>query len=783
MSQGPEHPESAVVGWVVKRAIHALALSLALGAMPLARAQSDAGLDAPTARDPFRELVDSDPFAGDDPVGADAEVGATTDPIAAESTADLRAAPLPSEDELVGERLPVVRGEIVEAVAGVREVGHEVTIELVAGLALVRTEVRLESRARYAAEIGYRLAVPEDAVPHALEVCDGAGRCRGGRLEASAERVSAYDAAVLATGPLADGALPVAVVERTNDARGAALRWRAAPIPAATRSSEDGSTVVGVLVVRIAYSVPVPVHGGVARLVVPARGVDSRAANTTLSLRATDLVAPRVDGVEIEADERLERAPGTVISIDARTPRTGVRRAELWTVPCGRDRCAWARGIAERPSVAVEDVVLAIDASPSTSAGARGLVPEAALAVLAQLPPRARVRVVAFAARAEVLVAEPVPASSVDDALLRRAAQADLGAATRFEALWRAIAPWATRGLRVVWIGDGGLTSGEESACAVDEARRRGIVLRVISVADRPPVPALRALAEALEAPIVGAHREAIAAARARSREALVERTTFAVASDPLDELVWSVPGAAPRRALLLPGGAVGLAVRGNARSTLTLGGARAETRAAEGELARAIEARSMEVGAGEQLRLVAAEASPTDLRCGEPSRVLHPSATLARVTPLPNRFARVERRTCRAPTPSSASGAERRSGLSAGALLRTLRRRIMPRARDCFRSDRRGRASYSTEVALVLTLADQEIVDVRAEGAIEPALRACMVAAADALEVPAFDGVIVARWPLYSRPELPPPTLELHPDLASAIDRIGPSAETGPSP
>lgn len=82
-----------------------------------------------------------------------------------------------------------------------------------------------------------------------------------------------------------------------------------------------------------------------------------------------------------------------------------------------------------------------------------------------------------------------------------------------------------------------------------------------------------------------------------------------------------------------------------------------------------------------------------------------------------------------------------------------------------------------------MLTLADQEIVDVRAEGAIEPALRACMVAAADALEVPAFDGVIVARWPLYSRPELPPPTLELHPDLASAIDRIGPSAETGPSP
>jgi hypothetical protein len=48
------------------------------------------------------------------------------------------------------------------------------------------------------------------------------------------------------------------------------------------------------------------------------------------------------------------------------------------------------------------------------------------------------------------------------------------------------------------------------------------------------------------------------------------------------------------------------------------------------------------------------------------------------------------------------------------------------------------------------------------------------MVRAADTLEVAPFEGVIVVRWPLYSRPEMPPPTLALHPNLATAIDRIG---------
>jgi hypothetical protein len=753
----------------VKRAVQASLLCFVLTTIPLARAQSDAGLDAPDARDPFRQLVDSDPFAGDDPVGAPGSPEGI-DPIAAEGTADLRSAPLPSEDELVGERLPIVRGEVLEAVAGLREVEHRVAIELSGGLALVRTELRFESSARYAAELSYRLAVPRDAVPFALEVCSASGSCRAGRLETGEGRLSAYDAAILGTGPLVPELAPIAVVERVEDARGQALRLRAAPVPPAGRSAESGSSVPGALVVRVSYSVPLAVHGGVARLALPARGSDVRAAPARVGVRAIDLVVPRLDGIEVEGDARVERSAAVATTLDARVPRTWSTRGEVFTAPCGRERCVWARAMAERPSLDVRDVVLAIDASPSTAAGARGLLPEAALAILGQLPASARVRVVAFAARAEVLVPEPVAPTAIDDALLQRATETELGSATRFEALWAALEPWSrSRGLRVIWLGDGGLTSSDEGRRAVEAARSRGISLHVVSVADRSPVAALAELARALDAPLVEAHPEALLASRSGSREPLADHLASVLVGAAAREVVVSGLAGGPARGSLAPGGSVGIAGRTSGRASMTLGGARAEATAATGDLALAIAARGSAA-----TRFVAAEASAEASRCAEGAQALHPSAALARVTALPNRFARVERRSCAAPAPTAEAVAGRRSGLSAAALLRTLRRRMIPRARDCFRSDRRGRAGYSTHVSLTLTLADREIVDVRAEGAIEPTLRACLVDAADAIDVPAFDGVVVARWPLYSRPDLPPPTLELHPDLASAVDAIG---------
>lgn len=774
-----EPARDAVVGWLVKRVIETLVLAMGLAAVPLAHGQSrvaaDAGIDAPAqpAVDPFRQLVDSDPFAGDDPVG---EAGQEThvDPLAAEGTGDLRTAALPTEDTLVSERLPITRGEVLSAVAGVREIEHVTRIELVAGLALVRTEMRFESSARYAAEISYRIAAPPGAVPFAIEVCRADGTCRAGVLEDSAARLSAYDAALVATGPIAQDSRPIAVFERIADA----LVVRAAPVPAAGVGG-DGAATRGELVVRVGYAVQVPVSGGVARLTLPARGSDVRASVERLSLSAVDLVVPELDGVEVSPNDTTERQPPQGAEIVAHVPRTWSPRVEAWSAPCAREQCVWARASSVRPEVPRADVILAIDASPSTTSGARGLIPEAAMSLLSSLPSGSRARVVAFAARAEVVLDAWTDVTDVEETTLRRATDLELGSATRFDALWELLGPSAQRGTTIVWIGDGGITSSDEGTRALEEAARRGVSLRIVSVADRASAPGLVEVARRFDVPIVGTYADAMLAARNR-REALDARMASVLARDPMTNVALRGLGE-PRTLALVAGGAEVVSTHVRTRPTITVSGAGlaggVAVQAASGDLALAVAALGRNA-----TRVVAAEAGREASVCTADQTVLHGSTSAPRVTALPNRFAVVERRTCRAPASATTQTSTRRSQLSRVALLRTLRQRIIPRARDCFRSDRRGRAEYSTQVQLILTLADQEIVDVRAEGAIEPALRTCMVRAADGLEVPPFEGVILARWPLYSRPELGPPTLELHPDLATAIDAIGHEATPAPT-
>ncbi|MBN8615539.1 MAG: hypothetical protein J0L92_33395, partial [Deltaproteobacteria bacterium] len=517
-------------------------------------------------------------------------------------------------------------------------------------------------------------------------------------------------------------------------------------------------------------------HGGVARVTLPARGSDVRAATEMLSLSAVDLVVPEMDGVEVAPADTIERRPAQEAVIVARVPRTWTSRVEAWSAPCAREQCVWARASSVRPEVPRQDVILAIDASPSTTAGARGLIPEAAMSLLASLPSGSRARVVAFAARAEPVLEAWTDVTDVEESALRRATELELGSATRFDALWELLGPSAQRGTTIVWIGDGGITSSDEGTRAIDEAARRGVSLRIVSVADRASAPGLVDAARRFGVPIVGAHSEALLAARNR-REALDERMASVLVRDPLTQT--TLRGLGDERSVaLVAGSAQTVSTHVRVRPTISASGQGVALQAASGDLALAVAALGRSA-----TRVVAAEASREANACTADQTVLHGSASAPRVTALPNRFAVVERRTCRAPASTAVQTTTRRSQLSRAALLRTLRQRIIPRARDCFRSDRRGRAEYSTQVQLILTLADQEIVDVRAEGAIEPALQACMVRAADGLEVPPFEGVILARWPLYSRPELGPPTLELHPDLATAIDAIGTAHAAQPAP
>jgi hypothetical protein len=119
------------------------------------------------------------------------------------------------------------------------------------------------------------------------------------------------------------------------------------------------------------------------------------------------------------------------------------------------------------------------------------------------------------------------------------------------------------------------------------------------------------------------------------------------------------------------------------------------------------------------------------------------------------------------------APGARRGRGVPAETVLRMLRQRVVPIARQCFRADRRGRADYSVRAEFHFELGDREVVRAEVTGAIGEELRRCLLGAVDALDVPAFDGVVVVSYPVRTEAEPLPPTLELRPEVAREVDRV----------
>lgn len=764
----PELRLSRVVGSCMRQTITALACWSLLAGVPIsallprASAQADAGVDEAAAR--FRALVNADPFAGDE------SLGVTPDPLATDRNSSLADAELPTEDELLTQRFPVVDGEVLDAIAGVREREHRVSVELTSGLALIRHELTLESTATHAAEVRYRLALPAGAIPFSLEVCAEARGCRTGQIADPSQPLSDYDAAVLARGAYDAAEAPIAALDRSEDGR--FLMVRASAIEALATGG-DGARTPQSLIVRVAYSVPLEARGGVVRLSLPARGVDVRVADGEVRVHAEDLVVPRVDGVELEAGASTTQRSNQAIEIEAMVPRTWMTHADAWTIPCraepwalrGRtEHCTWVRAMSSRSTADVHNVVLALDVSPSMDAGASGLVPQVAMALLTQLPPHARVRLIAFAARGARVVAEGVAPSAITEDIIHRAMELPLGSATRFEALHEAISPWLTeRDLRVVWIGDGGMTRSARALELAAQAHAAHVDFELVSVASRPATAALVQLNEVLGGHWVAVHEEALRSTQNEAgRAALREVVAASLASASPQRLV--VSEASPH---LLPAGAsVAFVTRAAHVQSVQLGATIVRPVRASGDLALAIAAR-----AANARRLVAARTS-APLVCAPEGVPVRPLT--ARVTRLLNHFGPAERRSCGAPALTPAV-VEQRASLPSRALYRNLLRSVVPQLRECFRADRRGRAAYSIRAQLMLLISDQEVQDVRVEGDITDVLRTCMVSAIDALDVPAFDGAILARWPLHTEPSLPAARIELHPDLASAIDEFAP--------
>jgi hypothetical protein len=653
-----------------------LVLVLGLWLGPKVHAQ-DAELATDPELDAFRRMVDSDPFVGegDDPLARDARDD------------EMRTMSLPGPNDVVGSRVPVRAGEVLTAIAGVRETSHRVRFTLRDGLVLVHEEMHFENRARVPAEVRYRLSVPEGATVFGFSACQS-GNC--------ADR----DAA------------PTVQAEGIRDERGFAIEVRAAPITPRGEAQ----------IVHVHWALRTPVRGGQIRFVLPPRGNDARIVPMELSVQAIDLVMPTVAGRPIESRHEVH-PPNSPIVIEAFLPMTAELSATGFTVPCDRGRCARLRVVAPRPEIDAGDVIVAIDASPSTAVAARGRIAPAVRALLSILPPDARVRVVVFASRAFEMSHGWSSPEQIAALSLESAVEQDLGPATRFESLWREARPWAVRGVRLVMVGDGGLTESEAARAAFEAASEEGVLIRSINVADRVTTAPLRTAIERARGIAIDVGIEAEQAS-GQDRQALIARLMSLVATT-----------SAERVSVLLGSRRIELGPLASGEEIVWEGPIETGQRAA-------LEVDGIQYGA----------------RSSE-----------AEVVSAIRSLAEVERMR------GGSSPAVSRSGLPPETLLYSLRRRVMPAARACFRDDRRGRATHQVRAVMRLELADREITAADVDGSISEELRQCLLAALDRVEVPSFDGRVRANWPLYTEARMALPVLELWRDVADEVDRAMP--------
>jgi hypothetical protein len=117
------------------------------------------------------------------------------------------------------------------------------------------------------------------------------------------------------------------------------------------------------------------------------------------------------------------------------------------------------------------------------------------------------------------------------------------------------------------------------------------------------------------------------------------------------------------------------------------------------------------------------------------------------------------------APLPAS-------TGMPKESVLSMLRTQLIPQARACLRSDRKGRADYAVALTFEAVFAQREIYEPRITGNIPAALRSCLVELLPKLRVPAFSGRIRVRYPIFTEREPVEPAIELEPELSQKLER-----------
>jgi hypothetical protein len=109
---------------------------------------------------------------------------------------------------------------------------------------------------------------------------------------------------------------------------------------------------------------------------------------------------------------------------------------------------------------------------------------------------------------------------------------------------------------------------------------------------------------------------------------------------------------------------------------------------------------------------------------------------------------------------------------MPAESVLDMLRTQLVPRARACLRSDRKGRGDYAVGLTFRALFARREVLEAAVEGDVPEALRSCLLALLPKLRVPAFSGGVRVRYPIHTQREPPAPSIELTPEVETQVSR-----------
>lgn len=708
----------------------------------------------------------------DDPIGVDRDSSRLQDVAAQRSAQAERAQRQERADQAqFGPQPPplsVRAGVVLTAAPSTRETRHRVNVRLEPGSADVELELQFQTQAKKPSELRYRLPVPPGSQLTALEVCS-AHACRKA-LPARPAAARAYEAALLARPTAGARGLPVAFASRVRDEAGEAFMLYAAPIT-------EGQP----LSLRVRYLAEAALHGGVARVRLPARGMDPQLAPAEVALRSEqlrDLHLGASTSQSVQLDPWLELVARGVL------PSGQALRASATHASCAAGLCAsaalWSGSRAAKPV----DLVIALDVSPSTEGPARGRLVATIGALLGATPARSQVRALAFAGRASSVLEhatapEQVPLAPFASAI----AEAELGSATRLEAAWALASPWlrsdraSGRRQVIVVVGDGGLTRGR--ARTFELARAAGVEIVSLNASDQPTAAALRQGAERSGGIALDIGQEAEAAAHGGDPAPLEARLS-AVFAPTLSARV--EVQADSRRIELGPLRAgEGLSWTGHARAPVVLrfaagsqrsrassaqGGASSERVLAASDTWVAIDARDL--GAPSIDDWPRAGAANSCERRGPAHRF---SGLSSDAEPL----ALAEERGCRPPPPARPAppNANVGKGMPSEPLLAMLRQRILPVARGCFRQDRAGQLRYQRRATFVFSLAEREVVSADIDGAIPSELRTCLLDAVDRLEVPRFSGAVNVRYPLITESVPLPEQIELRANTSGMLDRL----------